>query len=175
LSRDSGATWTALQVPSGNSGQASTNLALAIDPNNPNIVYLAEPPTPRPTSRPWQAIAWCYRPMARPAIYSLTYDGTANGSAPHADARTFVFDRNGRLVMGGDGGVFVLTGPSTGTGEWAGLNTSALSVRESYAVAYDAVSKRIVVAAQDTGVAYRPRRARRCIPRSDRPTASMPR
>jgi autotransporter-associated beta strand protein/YD repeat-containing protein len=154
LSRNSGATWTALQVPSGNSGQASTNLALAVDPNNPNIVYLggaANTSADQPTLAGYRLVL---QADGSTGIYSLTYTGTADGSAPHADARNFVFDRNGRLIMGGDGGAFVLTSPSDGTGSWSGLNTSALSVREAYAVAYDAVSKRIVVAAQDNGVAY---------------------
>ena len=154
VSANYGATWTALQVPQNNTGQAATNLALAIDPNNPNIVYFggaANTSTEVPTLAAYRLVL---QADGSTEISPLTYDGTANGSAPHADGRTFVFDRNGRLVMGGDGGVFVLTGASSGTGEWTGLNTSALSVREAYAVAYDAVSKRIVVAAQDTGVAY---------------------
>ena len=39
-------------------------------------------------------------------------------------------------------------------GAWTGLNTSTLQVNEAYAIAFDAVSKRLVVASQDTGVGY---------------------
>jgi autotransporter-associated beta strand protein len=55
--------------------------------------------------------------------------------------------------MVGDGGVYVRSDPQSNAGVWSGLNSSSLSLRESYAVAYDAVSKRLVVAAQDNGAA----------------------
>src|SRR6185312_14574260 len=73
-------------------------------------------------------------------------------SGVHADARVITFDQNGRMLVSNDGGIFALTNPSTGTGSWSSLNGN-LQLREAYAVAYDAVSHRLVVAAQDNGVA----------------------
>ena len=92
------------------------------------------------------------------AIQTLTDGGTANGSTAHADARAFAFDASGRLIMVGDGGVYVRTNPQGTDGVWTGLNSSTLQLREAYAIAYDAISKRLVVAAQDTGVAYQANR-----------------
>ena len=37
---------------------------------------------------------------------------------------------------------------------WRGLNNPSLSLREPYAVAYDSISRRLVMSAQDTGSAY---------------------
>ena len=37
---------------------------------------------------------------------------------------------------------------------WRGLNNPALSLREPYAAAYDLISRRLVMSAQDTGSAY---------------------
>ena len=159
LSKNGGAagSWIDLAVPNTNStGQASTNLALAIDKTNPNIVYVAG------TLNNAASTLSAYRVVLNndnsSAIQTLTDDGTANGSSPHADARAFAFDASGRLIMVGDGGVYVRTNPQGTDGVWTGLNSSTLQLREAYAIAYDAISKRLVVAAQDTGVAYQAQR-----------------
>ena len=160
LSKSGGAagSWIDLAVPNTNAtGQANTNLALAIDRNNPNIVYVAGTST---SNSPFTLSA--YRVVLNgdnsSAIQTLTDGGTANGSTAHADARAFAFDASGRLIMVGDGGVYVRTNPQGTDGVWTGLNTSTLQLREAYAIAYDAISKRLVVAAQDTGVAYQANR-----------------
>ena len=88
------------------------------------------------------------------SVESLTDGATANGSTVHADARTMVFDASGRLVFGGDGGIYLRSNPTSANGIWTGLNTSTLSVREIYGIAYDGVSKRMIVASQDTGTAF---------------------
>ncbi len=152
-SADSGATWVQLAVPQINHGsQASTDFAIALDPSNPNIVYVAGDRIAEP---PFTVTA--YR-LVRQAdggsiVETLTDKGTTDGSTTHADARTLVFDALGRLIQGGDGGLYVRSNPQ-GTGAWTGLNTEGLSLREAYAVAYDSVSRRLVVSAQDTGSAY---------------------
>ncbi len=149
LSVNGGADWTALPVPTPNTGQASTNLALAIDPNNANIVYFGGAASS--DDRQWTLAA--YKLTAGSDSFTpITLNGTADNSAPHADARIFVFDQNGRMLMGGDGGVYALNSTASGL-SWTGLNTSALSVREANAIAYDAISHRIIVASQDTGAA----------------------
>ena len=83
----------------------------------------------------------------------LTDAGTTDGSTTHADARTLVFDALGRMIQGGDGGLYFRTNPA-GVGVWRGLNNPSLSLREPYAVAYDSISRRLVMSAQDTGSAY---------------------
>jgi len=156
LSRDRGDTWTALRVPAVNAGsnQAPINLAVAIDRTNPNIVYVAGDGVPDSTPGPFRAPV--YRVVLRSdgtSFPEALTDG-ASGSFVHADARAIAFDANGRLLLAQDGGVYARTDPQGSSGDWTGLNSSSLSIREPYAVAYDAVSKRLVVAAQDTGTAY---------------------
>lgn len=130
-------------------GQAATNLAVAIDRNNPNIVYLAGDAT---RASPFTVPA--YRITLNPdgsVVSSQLTDSGASGTTVHADARNFAFDAGGRLIMVGDGGVYALTNPQ-GNGVWRGLNAT-LQVREAYTLAFDAVSQRLIIAAQDTGAA----------------------
>ncbi|MDP2378804.1 autotransporter domain-containing protein [Reyranella sp.] len=151
-SLDSGATWVTLGVPDINPGrQASTDFAIVLDPNNPNIVYVAGD---RIASPPYTVTAFrVVRQGDASTIETLTDGGTSDGSTTHADARTLVFDALGRLIQGGDGGLYVRSNPQ-GVGAWSGLNGAGLSLREAYAVAYDSISRRLVVSAQDTGSAY---------------------
>jgi uncharacterized protein with beta-barrel porin domain len=151
LSTDGGGNWVQLARPAINPGkQAPTNFAIAIDKSNPNIVYVAGD---RQSDDVVTVAAYrVTKGMAEPEL--LTDAGTGNGSTTHADARAFAFDATGRLIMVGDGGIYVRSDPQSASGIWTGLNTGTLSLREPYAVAYDAVSKRLVVAAQDNGTAY---------------------
>ena len=152
-SRDGGGTWTSLAVPDINPGrQASTDFAIAVDPTNPDIVYVAGD---RIANSPFTVTAFrvVRRADGTSVAESLTDGGASDGSTTHADARTLVFDALGRLIQGGDGGLYFRTNPA-GLGVWRGLNNPSLSLREPYAVAYDSISRRLVMSAQDTGSAY---------------------
>jgi autotransporter-associated beta strand protein len=150
LSQD-GTTWTALtSVPQVNpGGQAGANLSIAVDPTNTNIVYIAGDGLPDAVT------ISAYRLTLQggtTTVQQITDSGTANNSTIHADSRAFAFSA-GRLLLSSDGGIYALTNPQTATGAWTSLNGN-LSLREAYTVAYDAVSHRLLVAAQDTGIAY---------------------
>ena len=163
LSRDAGLTWSALTVPDAVkvSGQAATNLAIAIDPGNTAIVYVAGASTSTPNRQPDGTELGFAAPAYRVSLAAdgtsqaepLILEGTADNSFPHPDARSFAFDAQGSLLMVGDGGVYMRSSPQTNMGKWTGLNHQGLSLREAYAVAFDSVTKRLIVAAQDTGVA----------------------
>jgi autotransporter-associated beta strand protein len=154
LSKAGGAagTWVNLGAPNVNpGGQASTDLAVAIDRGNPNIVYVAG--DAKEGGNPTLA---AYRVTLNADGTTTTVpltDSFTSNTTVHADVRNFAFDANGRLIMVGDGGVYALSDPQGPNGVWAGLN-STLAIREAYAIAYDAISKRLVVASQDTGVAF---------------------
>jgi autotransporter-associated beta strand protein len=151
LSQNYGATWKPLGVPNATPGnQAGTNLTVAIDQNNPNIVYLAGDGNAATTLA---AFRLTLNPDGSTTTALLTDSGTANNSTVHADSRVFAFDAAGRLLMGGDGGLYARSNPADSSGIWTGLNTSTLQTREIYAIAYDSRSRRLVVAAQDTGIA----------------------
>lgn len=145
--------WVTLSTPAvSNGNQADVNLAVAIDPNNSNIVYVSGD---RTTNSPFTVAA--YRVILNAdgstTLQQITGSGTANDSSVHADSRDLVFDASGRLILSGDGGIWALTSPSTSSGSWSSLNGN-LSVREAYALAYDAVSHRLLVAGQDAGISF---------------------
>jgi autotransporter-associated beta strand protein len=147
-SGNSGATWTQLPTPTlNNGGQAPVNFAIAIDPNNTNLVYVAGDVT---AANPSTVTAFRINANTL-AVSSITDANTGNGSTVHADSRDIVFDANGRLILTSDGTIYTRTSPQNDTGVWTRLSGN-LSAFETYKVAYDAVGKRLITAAQDNGV-----------------------
>src|SRR6516165_2468793 len=149
-SGNSGTSWTPLTVPNLNPGlQAPLNFAIAIDPNNKSLVYVSGD---RITASPFTVSAFRIDAVNSPGTAtSITDANTGNGSTVHADSRTLLaFDASGRLILTSDGGIYARTNPSSSTGVWTGLNGN-LSAFEPYSVAYDAIGKRLTVAAQDNG------------------------
>ena len=75
----------------------------------------------------------------------------ANGTAPHADSRAFVFDRAGHLLNGNDGGIHRLKNPGDASArEWEALSGD-LQITEVHKIAYDPVNDVILVGTQDNG------------------------
>jgi hypothetical protein len=142
LSQDSGTSWSRLATPAANPGkQGVVNLTLAIDPTNTNIVYVAGDAS---NAAPFMLAA--FRVQGNTSTPLIGGDG----SSVHADARAAFFLSGNQLLISTDGGIYVRTNPQTGSGIWQGLNGN-LSGFEPYNVAFDANSKRLVVAAQDNG------------------------
>ena len=84
------------------------------------------------------------------AVGAIPGGGTANTSAPHADSREMVFDSNGVLIQGDDGGIYRRTSPTDNTGDWFSINSN-MQVTEQHDVAWDAVSDVIISGNQDVG------------------------
>ncbi|HLF40407.1 MAG TPA: sialidase family protein, partial [Acidimicrobiia bacterium] len=78
--------------------------------------------------------------------------GGAAGTAPHADSRDMVFDANGNILEGDDGGIYRLVNPLAGGRSWQSANGN-LRITESPSAAYDALNDVILVGNQDTGSA----------------------
>jgi autotransporter-associated beta strand protein len=147
-SGNSGATWTQLPTPTLNNGNMAPNqFAIAIDPNNTNLVYVAGD---RIAAVPFTVTAFRINANTL-AVSSITEANTANGSSVHADARDITFDANGRLILTGDGTIYARTSPQNDTGVWTRISGN-LSAFETYQVGYDAVGRRLITAAQDSGV-----------------------
>lgn len=138
-------------------GQASIHSVIAIDPNNPNIVYLAgdRQNLPSPTG------AVTYSGAALQATlngdgtvtYSAITDNyTGDHSTYHPDTRAMTFAPNGSLVVGSDGGVYTRSNPSSSAGVWRGLNVGRQAL-EIYDLSLDPHTGLIAVAAQDNGTA----------------------
>jgi hypothetical protein len=169
-SGNSGATWTQLPTPALNAGvmQAPLNFAIAIDPTNKNLVYVTGDGIPTiPFTLP------AFRIDASTLTFSsITDAGTGNGSTIHSDSRAITFDANGRMIVTSDGTIYTRTNPQSDTGVWTRLSGN-ISAFEVSRVAYDAVGKRLITAAQDNGVTIQSSRNAPLWNGSREPTASM--
>ncbi|HEX5499606.1 MAG TPA: hypothetical protein VFX03_10280, partial [Thermomicrobiales bacterium] len=153
-------------------GQGIIHFAIAADPNNPSVVYVAGDRQPGPgdgvpfpnsigatnyTGRLFRGDASIAATGAVPSPQwsEITNDATANDTAPHADSRRLAFDSNGNLFNTNDGGIYVLTNPATTKktnpiGDWYSTNGN-LAIAEMHSVAYDTNSQTIIGGNQDTG------------------------
>ncbi|HEV3120478.1 MAG TPA: hypothetical protein VGY53_01180, partial [Isosphaeraceae bacterium] len=144
-STDLGTTWRLIQnqpMLLSTDGQAEIHSAIAADPTNSNIVFLAAAAPTRiqvvtndanPSSDAWNSV------------------NPANGASPHDDPRALVFDSNNNMLESDDGGMFRLTTPDvSGTRKWQALGGS-LETIEFYSVAYDTLNGTIFGGAQDNG------------------------
>jgi len=160
-SDDGGQSWrqTAIPFPEDLNPEmaAPRNFAVTIDPSNPQFVYVSGDEEECPFGNNAPATDQCSysSPVFRidanlNTVVTVNDENTQNGSAVHADSRSLALLPNGDLILVGDGGVYLRTQPQTSTGIWKGLNN--LSAYNSFAVGYDAVGKRLITAAQDSGV-----------------------
>jgi outer membrane autotransporter protein len=158
--------WTSIPPPQSSSGstfpswgyainninQAAVNFAVAIDPNNPGLVYVSGDegaggdPGPLPVYR-INASAVSGTTCA-PACTLIT--GPSNEA--HSDSRAIAFNSAGQMLLGSDGGIYLQTSPQTNSGQW--LQTlNNLQAGESFSVAYGANAKMLLIGRQDNGVA----------------------
>jgi autotransporter-associated beta strand protein len=148
-SGNSGTSWTSLPTPALSDGvkQAGVNSAIAIDPTNKHLVYVAGDGIPTdPFTLPAFRID-----AATLTVTSITDANTGNGSTVHSDARGIAFDANGRLIVTSDGTIYARTNPQSDAGVWTRISSN-ISAFETYVVGYDAVGKRLIAAGQDNGV-----------------------
>ncbi|GLQ89759.1 hypothetical protein GCM10007898_33340 [Dyella flagellata] len=135
-------------------GQAYIHSVLAIDPNHPNVVYLAGDRVGSYGPAGWSAAAMR---VALNVDGSITYAPltdafTADNSSVHPDCRAMTFDANGDLLMGTDGGVYYRSNPTSVNGVWRGLNYGRQAL-EIYNLGLDPNTGLIAAAAQDNGAA----------------------
>lgn len=144
-----GATWNAMDVPAIHPGsQGGTNLSIAADPANQNLVYLGGD---RIVNPPFTGNL--VRGNASLALGSqfASIQGTGAGNtAPHADSRALVFDVNGNLLQGDDGGIYRRSSPTSSAGTWASV-IGNLSITEVHDLSHDSVSNSIMIGTQDNG------------------------
>ncbi|MEW6161398.1 MAG: hypothetical protein AB1813_28550, partial [Verrucomicrobiota bacterium] len=101
---------------------------------------------------------------AQAQVWEPIVAGYANGTAPHADSRVMIFDSNGTLLEGDDGGLYRLVNPDqrsitnfpsgpgavAGNRHWISLNGD-LRINELVAVAWDSVTNLMLGGSQDNG------------------------
>ncbi|MDE1894953.1 MAG: autotransporter domain-containing protein, partial [Xanthomonadaceae bacterium] len=137
-------------------GQAMTNSLVAIDPNNPNVVYIAgDGRYDNVTGSSFEGVSAIR--VAVNADGSITYapltdNFTSDHSTVHPDARAFAFDAQGNLLMSTDGGLYRRSNPTSDNGVWRGLNNGRQAL-EIYSLGLDPNTGQLAVAAQDNGAA----------------------
>lgn len=144
-STDGGSTWKALaNVPNYQGFQGDWDSTLAIDPSNPGIIYAGG--------------EGAFPSGGNGFIQSVDGGSTwtdiqrgADGQPIHADNHATIFDADGRLVDGNDGGVWRLDNATPGQIHWTDLNTN-LSTIEFYGTALDPQNSNIAYGgSQDNG------------------------
>ncbi|MGH7176159.1 MAG: choice-of-anchor Q domain-containing protein [Tepidisphaeraceae bacterium] len=117
---DGGTTWTARALP-GTGVALDYNMALAVDPANANIVYVAGQGSGAPSNS-------SVRKSTNGAT-SWSSIGIGATQSPHADHHALVFTSDAKLLDGNDGGIWRLDNPNVGSIEWASRNTDLGSVQ----------------------------------------------
>lgn len=144
-STNGGRTWVSLDLPQINSF-SSIHFSIVADAKNPSVVYVGGQQSSKG--------AILYRVDSTKARGSqaetLTNEGTARNTAPHADSRGMAFDANGNLLEVDDGGIYRRTSPENNTGDWYSI-VGNLQVTELIVLAFDRNSGIIFGGAQDNG------------------------
>ena len=134
--------WTEIAIPEqfASTNQADPHMAIAVNPDDPNILYAAGDPDS------------FWRGTRDPSTGQITWVSgiSAELGQPHVDYRSIVFDAAGRMIVGTDGGVYATDSP-TETAAWYSLD-QGLSTAEFYRVAWNPISHTAAGAAQDNGV-----------------------
>ena len=157
-SQNAGANWTALDTPTVLAGgQGPVHGAIAADPTNPNLVYVAGDADQVNPPFGLLAVRVDRTQAAGSQITSIVGanadpdgNGPVLGTIPHADSRRLKFAADGSLINTNDGGIYRRTNPTQSTGVWNSVNGN-LQVLEQHNMAYDPVSNIILGAAQDNG------------------------
>ncbi len=167
-----GGTWTALNVPTpplfpGKQGEIHG--ALVADPADPTSVWISGDRQTDQTEDGSNGTSQFPNVLGAnnySANIFRNVGGTwenvavngANGTSPHADSRSMVFDADGALLHSCDGGIFRLNNPNgtspadmSGTRRWVSVNGD-LRILESHNAAYDPVARVFTCGAQDNGV-----------------------
>src|SRR5688500_778889 len=112
-SGNGGATWAARANP-GVGVSLDYNMALAVDPTNPDTVYVAGKGLGGPQASSMK--------KSTSGGTSWSNIGVGFTEAPHADHHALVFAADGRLLDGNDGGVWRLENPNVGSIDWSNKN-----------------------------------------------------
>lgn len=162
-SQNNGATWMSMGVPSPSifpGGQGLLHGAIVADPSDPNVVFISGDRQNGSFPNVNGANNFSgnvFRGIASPAgttwqnVVDNGNGGGANNTAPHADSRAMVFDSNGNILQGNDGGIFRLVSPdSAGNRVWVSVNGN-ITPTEAHSAAYDPLAKVVFSGNQDTG------------------------
>lgn len=169
FSLDQGATWQPMTLPMDyaggvhTTGQGDKHFSLAVDPSNPNVIYLGGDTTPRtddnqflgriftgdrskPAGSQWQRIAGI----------DLDDDNYDDVQGPHPDSRDIQFDASGAMLESDDGGIYRrrLVRPFLFDEEWIWESVNGnLQAIEVLSAVFDSNHNTVTVGTQDNGTA----------------------
>ena len=134
--------------------QAYIHSAIAIDPTDPTVIYIAGDRLYLPGLSGYSAnmIRFKINSDDTFSFEPLTDDFTSDKSTIHPDTRVLTFDKDNNLISGNDGGLYFRTNPKTTSGVWRGLNSGRQAL-EIYRLSLDGNTGRLGVAAQDNSTA----------------------
>jgi hypothetical protein len=142
--------------------QGSIHGAIGADPNDSNVVFIAGdrqdgPPFPNANGcSTYSGSAFRGDATASPSgsyPWAPVVCASASGTSPHADSRTLIFDDDGNILEGDDGGIAKLTLPNSSARSWQYIGGN-IRPNEMHSVAYDPLSKVLIGGAQDVGASY---------------------
>jgi hypothetical protein len=127
-------------------GQGVVNTSMAVDPANPDLVYIAGD---RITVSPFTGNVRRGN-AAAPAGTQFTtiVDANAGNTTPHADSRAMAFDAAGSLLQADDGGIYRRANPTSSAGTWSSV-IGNLNVMEVHDLDHDRVANVILIGTQD--------------------------
>lgn len=148
-SANQGANWTAMDVPPVHpGGQGVVNTSMAVDPTNPDLVYIAGD---RITVSPFTGnVRRGNAAAAAGTQFTTIVDANAGNTTPHADSRAMAFDAAGSLLQSDDGGIYRRANPTSSTGTWSSV-IGNLNVMEVHDLDHDRVANVILIGTQDNG------------------------
>jgi len=138
---DGGANWTEVTgVPNFMGGQGWYDQCIAVDPTNPDVVYVGgQSGTNAVLKSEDGGTSW----------HSIIVDSFGNG--PHVDHHAMTFDANGKLLEANDGGIWRLSNPTLGSLEWSDLNGN-MQITQFIGIAMDPANvERAYGGSQDNG------------------------
>jgi autotransporter-associated beta strand protein len=141
--------------------QGNTHFALVADPNQAGVAYIAGSGVfPSGVNDEIATIVRVnYNATTNAATYTPIVFPTINAS-PHPDTRSLVLNSQGNLVTTDDGGVYLLTSPSTSSGTWSAFggvaDGSPIRAIETYVAAMDPKTGRFGFVSQDNGAGLSP-------------------
>jgi hypothetical protein len=159
-SDDLGANWVNLGAPSPTifpGLQGSVHGSIVADPNDANVFFIAgdrqDLPFPNAngaTSFSDNMFRGTFSSTSGTTWETMDENGS-QGTSPHPDSRSMVFDANGNLLQSNDGGVYRLNTPdSAATRQWVSINGN-LRVTEFHSITFDPLSKVVFGGTQDNG------------------------
>lgn len=151
-SDDGGSTFTDLTSGTKNymGKQGEYDTTIAVDPSNSAIVYVGGESDCNSMLRStdsgqnWSDVSNVNNP-------NLIFGCPGSGTAPHVDHHAAVFDANGLLLDGDDGGIYRLDNPATTPHSWSDLNGNLNTIQFQGIGLHPTNANTVIGGSQDNG------------------------